>query len=303
LKKLTPGVEFEKIVRDIQSQFDEKAEVSHDETLIDRLGHKRQFDVVVRGKFAGQDILGVIECKDLNKKLGTPGIDAFVTKSQDINANFKIMVSRKGFSKPAIEKGKHYGIQTFSLLPGEEDKLGFIVGTKWFADIYYWRKFAVTLQFVDPPEGKIEFNAEEVAINGKKVLDGFKNYLLAEHPTPAKEGWVVNVRVEFDAHQTVYVNNAESYKCYAIDFSAYRAVDRREKIVGMSGTGFFDWQKSQATFPAGANITSHAVKADFVNWDKRTEENDRDNGFVIMTFIVHMSQFEKNDDAIDLDSL
>lgn len=132
-----PGIEFEKIVADIQAQVDKNAKVSHNQRLVDRHGHKRQFDVVIKGKFADQDILGVIECKDLIKKVGTPEIDAFVTKSQDIKSNFKIVVSRNGFSKPAIEEARYYGIQTLSLIPNDEVNCGFKVGIYWFADVYY----------------------------------------------------------------------------------------------------------------------------------------------------------------------
>jgi len=116
MDKERPGIEFEKIVTDIQQRFDLNSTVMHNQILVDRLGHKRQFDVVIKGNYAGQELLGVIECKDLKKKIGTPEVDAFNTKSSDVNANFKILVSRKGFSKTALEKASHYGIQALSLL-------------------------------------------------------------------------------------------------------------------------------------------------------------------------------------------
>lgn len=55
--------------------------------LVDRHGCRRQCDVIIKGNFAGQQLLGIVECKD--RKLGTPEVDAFVTKARDINANFK----------------------------------------------------------------------------------------------------------------------------------------------------------------------------------------------------------------------
>jgi len=264
MKKILPGIEFEKIVTEIQKQFDNNADVSHDEILVDRLGQKRQFDVVVRGKFAGQEILGVIECKDLKKRVGTPIVDAFVTKSQDINANFKIIVSKRGYSKPAIKKAKHYGIQTLSLLPEQESKLGFMVGTKWYADIYSWSQLAVSLKFLEPPEKPVDFKAEEVSINGKKVIDAFTNYLLEKEPFVSDEGWVFSCRAEFDNPQKVFVRNGEYYLCNAIDFAAHRAIDKRERIIGWSGTGFYDWQKSNVTLPPGANVKSYDVPMDFI---------------------------------------
>lgn len=62
------GIEFEKIVSDIQSRIDPNATVLHNQRIVDRHGHSRQFDVEIRGKFAGQEIIGVIECKDKNRK-------------------------------------------------------------------------------------------------------------------------------------------------------------------------------------------------------------------------------------------
>ena len=303
MKKIRSGLEFEKIVTEIQKLIDSNSDVSHDETLIDRLGQKRQFDVVVRGKFAGQEILGVLECKDLNKKVGTPEVDAFVTKSLDVNANFKIIVSKRGFSKPALKKANHYGIQTLSLLARDGLYLGAVIGTKWYADIFYWNQFAVTLQFVKQPDKPVEFKADKVSINGKLVIDAFKNYLIEEYPAIAEEGWVVNVRAEFKKPIDVFVSESESYLCFAIDFAAHRAINKREKYVGWNGTGFYDWQRSQATFAPGSTVKSHAVPMDLLSWEKCEGEENNNHGFIVMKIIAHSAQMERVEDAIDLDAL
>ena len=303
MKKIRPGLEFEKIVSEIQRLIDSSSDVSHDEILTDRLGQKRQFDVVVRGKFAGQEIIGVLECKNLNKKAGTPEVDAFVTKSQDVNANFKILVSKKGFSKPAIKKAKHYGIQTLSLLAQDKNDVGAVIGTKWYADIFFWKNLAVTLKFVDEPETPIEFNADELTINKKLVIDAFKNYLLDEYPTADGEGWIVNIRAQFENPVDVFISESESHLCYAIDFSAYRAIDKREINVGWNGTGFYDWQKSQATFAPESTVKSHLVPMDPLAWDVRKDDENYDNGFIVMKIIAYSRQFERVENAIDLDAL
>jgi hypothetical protein len=303
LKKINPGIEFEKIVSEIQKQLDSNSKVSHDEYIIDRLGQRRQFDVVVRGNFAGQKILGVIECKDLNKKVGTPEVDAFITKSQDVNANFKIVVSRKGFSKHAIKKANHYGIQTLSLLSQDGEDIGVVIGTKWYANIYFWSQFAVTLQYVNQPEHPVKFKAEEVCIEGKPVIEAFYNYLIDEYPAVSDTGWVVNVRAQFNTPQEVFVGKVENYLCSAIDFAAHRELDQRERVVGWNGTGFYDWHKTQATFAPGSSVISHTVPTDFHSWEKRKKDSDQEHGFITMTIIAHSHQLEKIEDAIDLDSL
>ncbi len=303
MRRKNTGVEFEKIVADIQARIDPNAIVKHDEVIVDRLGHRRQFDVVIRGTFAGQEILGVIECKDLNKKVGNPVIEGFVTKSQDINANFKIVVSRKGFSKPAIEKSKHYGIQTLSLLPQDEINHGFKVGNFWYADVYYWEQMSLKLIFSPGQERQLNFNAQDVMIHGKKVVDWFSNYLLAKHECEEKLGWSVGVALNFDSDQSVQVSDGEILVCKGLEFRAKRSIAKKQKFVGINGSGFFDWQNSRATLPPQNNIKSDLVDADFMDWDDRDESNIKETGFMTFEIVGHNSQLDVIDDAIDLGEL
>lgn len=80
------GKTLEQAVGRIQKMLDPVSLVTYREKIVNRLGIPREFDVVVRGKFAGQPMLGVIECKDWADRVGTPEIDAFIRKSQDVNA-------------------------------------------------------------------------------------------------------------------------------------------------------------------------------------------------------------------------
>ncbi len=298
-----PDIEFEKVVSDIQTRIDPNAVVLHNQRIIDRHGHSRQFDVEIRGKFAGQDILGVIECKDLNKKVGTPEIDAFVTKSQDINANFKIIVSRKGFTKPAIEKAKHYGIQTLSLIPQDEVNHGFKVGNYWFADIYSWEQISLTLDFVVQPDPPITFNAQDVMIEGKRVIDWFTNYLTEKHNCEERTGWVVGIGIEFDNNQILQLGVGSEVLCKGVQFHAKRTLAKKQKFVGINGTGFFDWQQSKATLPPQANIKTDAVQTNFMEWEDRETDDFDESGFLNIKIVGHNSQFELVEDAVDMEIL
>ncbi len=53
-----PGIGFEKAVAVIQEQIDPTSSVYHNEKIIDRLGHARQFDIVIRGTFANNCAAG-----------------------------------------------------------------------------------------------------------------------------------------------------------------------------------------------------------------------------------------------------
>lgn len=87
-KEEAKGKAFEKTVAAIQSRIDPDSDVTHDEKIKDRLGIFRQFDVVIRGRLGGRNLLGVIECKDWKTKVDMPTVDAFYSKCNDINANF-----------------------------------------------------------------------------------------------------------------------------------------------------------------------------------------------------------------------
>ena len=298
-----PGIVFEKVVAAIQAQIDPTATVTHNEIILDRLGQSRQFDVVVRGVFAGQQMLGVIECKDLGRKVGTPEVDGFVTKAQDINANFKILMSRRGFSKPALAKCSHYGIQALSLVENDPANKKFFIGTRWEADITRWGRISVSLHFANEPSTPVHFNAEDLTIRGKKVLDWFTNYLLNTESETKELGWVVNIAVEFDNPQNVSIDARCEHLCTAISFMAERVCDKFERLVGISGTGFFDWNSKRATFPPNTQIVSDAVPMDFSQWKPRTDRVKEPTGFLEIRLEAKSVQFERIPDVIELDRL
>lgn len=71
----------------------------------------RQFDVVLRSKASGIDLLTVIECRDHpTKNLDIKQVDGFFSKMQDVNASHGVLVARKGFSPGAKKKAKRLGI-------------------------------------------------------------------------------------------------------------------------------------------------------------------------------------------------
>ena len=302
MRKDNPGIEFEKIVAALQAQLDPAATVSHNEVLKDRLHQPRQFDVVIRGKFAGQEMLGIFECKDLKRKVGTPEVDAFVTKANDVNANFKVLISRRGFTGTALKKCQHYGIQPLSLIASDLANRTFAIGTWWYAEICRWNQIKVTLHHAVEPSGSVDFRAEELTINGKRVLDWFTNYLLDHDGEIQGQGWVVDLAAVFDEPQVVAKIDGTSYVCSAISFSAERVCEQLEHFVGISGAGFYNWQTKQATFPPNTQIVSDAVPVDFSQWSPRTQRASP-SGFIEVTLTANQANFERVQDVPSLDLL
>jgi hypothetical protein len=298
-----PGIAFEKVVAAIQAQIDPTSSVVHNEVIEDRLGHARQFDIVIRGSFAGQAMLGIIECKDLKRKVGTPEIDAFVTKGQDVNANFKVVMSRSGFTKPALEKCVHYGVQALSLVENDPANRQFRIGSWWKADVSRWSQIRISLGFVEPPAEPVVFAAEQIKINNKRVFDWFTNYLL-DHESEIKDlGWVVGFAATFDTPQMVEIKPGIEYLCRSLSFHAERVCDKLEHFVGISGPGFFNWNLKKATFPPNTPIMMDAVPMDFTKWKPRPEEPRPPSGFLDVHMVAHSVSFPRVEDAIKLDEL
>ena len=303
MQRELPGIAFEKAVAAIQAQIDPTSSVSHNETIDDRLGHARQFDIVIRGTFAGQQMLGIIECKDLKRRVGNPEIDAFVTKAQDVNANFKIVISRSGFTKPALEKCAHYGVQALSLLENDPANKKFFIGTRWTADLTRWGQIAVTLFFAELPAEPVVFSADHLRIDNKRVLDWFTNYLLDHDREITDFGWVVDLTVTFETPQMVEIKPGIERLCAAVSFKAERVCDKLERFVGISGTGFFNWNSKQATFPPGTTIVTDLVPTDFTQWKPRSDEARQPSGFIEIHLTACTVSFARVEDALKLDAL
>jgi hypothetical protein len=72
---------------------------------------ERQIDVLVIHDHANVRYLTVIECKDFRGKVNVTYVDAFASKLLDVKANKGILVSRREFTKTAVQKAKRLGIE------------------------------------------------------------------------------------------------------------------------------------------------------------------------------------------------
>jgi len=70
----------------------------------------RQVDVLVRAKVAGSELVGVFDCKHLNRNVDVKVIDMMVGFMTDVGANFGGVVSSKGFSSAARNRADMPGM-------------------------------------------------------------------------------------------------------------------------------------------------------------------------------------------------
>ena len=303
INKDRPGIAFEKLVATMQTRIDPTSQVTHNENIVDRLGHSRQFDVVIRGLFAAQKMLGVIECKDMRRKVGNPDVDAFATKARDVNANFKILMSRSGFTKHALEKCADYGIGAISLLEKDPINKKFFLGTRWTADFTRWLQFSLSLSFVDPEDNELMFSIDQPEIKNKRIVDGCTNYLLDNEEVYKGLSGIFGMSAVFDVPQMVMVSPGVERLCTGLSFKVERTYERLEYRVGITGEGFFDWKSKEVTFPPGAVILTEGAPMDFSLWKPRSDETWKKSDFFEMHVEASSGSFKRIDGALDLNFL
>jgi len=101
---------FEKLVAEIHRAELQGAEVRWNEKI-----GRRQFDVIVRLTAGIYSYLTVIECRHQVDPLRVERVDAFVTKTRDVNANKGIIVSSSGFQQGCYEVARRHGIELLTL--------------------------------------------------------------------------------------------------------------------------------------------------------------------------------------------
>ena len=235
-KSEPPGIAFEKIVAQIQARIDPSATVTHNETLVDRIGNARQFDVAVRGQFGGQPMLGVIECKDLTRRVGPGEVDAFVIMAENVNANFKILMSRRGFTEQALAECRHHDVRALSLLHDDPDNEGIFLGVRWTADFMRWTDMRVDFDFVNPDDRGLRTD-HPPTINGKPIYAWFTNYLSSVQLDSTNNYY--SSKFVFNNVQRVAIGVGVVFLCRGLEFRARRVVDKRQRVVKISGPDSF----------------------------------------------------------------
>lgn len=243
-----PGISFERIVVRIQQMMDSNSIVSHNEKLTDRIGNRRQYDVVIRGHFGARPILGIMECKDHSRKKGPDSVEAFAKKTEILGANLRIMVSRKGFTKQALDLAKHEHIGCLSLLPDDPAQAGFSVGEMWYGVIRIWKDVRLAIIPVKPDIHLPGFDSNTVKFAGKPAVNWFLRELFTTYGQHEEEG-PFYLSVTFDEAREVEIEGGV-YLVSGIAVSAQRVNRKKKKWVSWSGDAFYDWHSQTFTVPA-----------------------------------------------------
>ena len=309
---IQPGLSLELVVAKIQQMMDLGSKVTHNEVLVDRVGNKRQYDVVIRGKFGGRPVLGVIECKDHSRKKGPSTIEAFAKKTENLGANLRLIVSRKGFTKQALTLAKHENIGCLSLLPDNPEQVGFSIGDMWYGVIDLWTNIRLTVHFSDndTPSSLPTFDANSVKWQGKPVINWFirELYTTYKDEKPTETGKVFNLTLKFDKPRYIEIEGKE-YLLSAISCQAEKKLIKKKKWVHWSGDAFYDWHTNQFTIPPKGRIVGSAVESDLREWDDYDGElpdlNEKQDCGFVMAIVYNKQKWDEslNENTPDLSNL
>jgi hypothetical protein len=305
-KKDAPGITLEKIVARIQQMMDPASTVTHDEKIIDRVGNRRQYDVVIRGEFGGRPVLGVMECKDHSRKKGPDAVEGFAKKTENLGANLRIMVSKKGFTEQALTLAKHENIGCLSLLPEDPKQVGFSIGDWWYGICCVWQDVKLLIPLETDNLINLSQDYNSVRWMGKPVVNWFYKKLNAVPYKERQEGECI-VELVFDEQRGIEIEGKE-YPVKRMIFVATCVRRKKRKWIHWSGDAFYDWHTGQFTVPAKGMVVGSPIDSNIFAWpdyDGEISVFGKDTSGFIQCIMHGIGIFDdiKEEDVPDLESL
>ena len=302
-QKALPGLTFEKTVARLQQMLDPASTVTHNEWLTDRVGNRRQFDVVVRGRFGGREVLGIVECKDHSRRQGPDTIEAFAKKCENVGANLRIIVSRRGFTPQALALAKHEAVGCLSLLPDNNAALGFAIGDYWFGLIKTWANLRIGFNPMPHPKYLDGILGSAIQIDGKlaqrwffrELVTKYQNELLCQDYT---------LSVKFESPRELHCDG-EAILVDEIFCIATRKLIKKRKWISWSGDAFYDWHQGSFTIPPHGVLTGSAVETDLSLWPdydgplpSEPECAEKPAGFIAVSLVTQQRWDESENDTV-----
>src|SRR5262249_32271993 len=144
------------------------------------------------------------ECKDHSRRKGPDAVEAFAKRMENLGANLRLMVSRKGFTPQALQLAKHEHIGCLSLLPGDNNQVGFSVGETWYGIISRWEDIHRSFDVAGTQPEIRGFDASTVRYNDKPAINWFLREMYTTYSDVDHEGdW--SLMVEFDGVRDIEV--------------------------------------------------------------------------------------------------
>ena len=128
-----------------------------------RTGEQREHDVLLTIRSGYNELLVAIECRDRSRPVGGPDVEAFAKKCEETRVNKGLMVSPRGFRRPALIKAEAYGIGclrldqigTLDWMPRSTTARGIVVtSVALMADVPEWNGVAPESYFLRVADGR-----------------------------------------------------------------------------------------------------------------------------------------------------
>jgi hypothetical protein len=103
-----------------------------------RDGRRREVDVLLSRDLAGYPVQIAIECKNQRKPVGSPIVDGFIGKLQDVGipVSHGILVSANGYTKPALKRGSQDNLRMLEFAGLSKDGLKALVSDCFQSLVY-----------------------------------------------------------------------------------------------------------------------------------------------------------------------
>ncbi len=107
-----PGAAFERLVGAVHKRLDSGAQVSWNEKI-----NGAQIDIAIRGVVGGHPVFIIVECRDYDDTIGIDHVRGLVSVKKEVGADRVILVTRTGFTAPALGLAATERILTCTLRP------------------------------------------------------------------------------------------------------------------------------------------------------------------------------------------
>lgn len=107
---------FQKLITAIHACIVNDVCVEESAFLVDReTGKEREVDILLRSQLGDYPVFLSVEVIDRSRRAGSGWIEEMTGKHQALPTSKLVLVSRSGFTKPALEKAKARGIETLTV--------------------------------------------------------------------------------------------------------------------------------------------------------------------------------------------
>jgi hypothetical protein len=285
------GKAFENAVAELHKLFGEESKISQNVIIEDTYGIKREFDIVLKAKVNNYDILGLVECKDNNRKVSIQVVDAFAKKCESVNANFKVIFSKKGFSNNAVKLAEKYGIKAHSLVDNEKSDLSIKVFWLLYGRIMKYRFLVGEIDTAKDINNSEPLPFNEIFFRKRSLFELVcqnlvKHYGGSHEIKPGR--YQVSVEVEDDNRRYVTIKN-KRYLLKKCNYTIEVECDLRKKKLPLEVKGIFDWHiKKMHLPPVENNMATAPFRFDDVQEWGKCDEIIKDD---VPKFIVTYCQF------------